>query len=47
MKDLTIKQSTNTAWFIYQKNKVLVGGHDKSLIERIKVFLENDGNQND
>lgn len=46
MNNLQIRQGTNEAWFIYDGNKVLLGSHDRSLIEKvytiIKRLLENE-----
>ena len=40
MNNLQIKQGANGAWFIYELNKVLLGSHDKSLIEKIYTILK-------
>ena len=37
--NLNIRQGTNEAWFIYNDNKVILGSHDKELIEKVFSFL--------
>ena len=44
--NLNIIQGANNGWFIYQDNRLLLGSHDKDLIERVRMFLENDGKCN-
>lgn len=46
MDKLKIQQGANNGWFIYKNNQPLVGSHDRDLIEKIKMFLENDGKCN-
>lgn len=40
MKNLEIRQGANKAWFIYQGNKVLLGSHDRSLIEKVHTIIK-------
>ena len=40
--DLNIRQGTNGAWFIYNDNKVILGSHDKELIEKVFSFLNDE-----
>jgi len=39
MNNLQIRQGTNEAWFIYDGNKVLLGSHDRSLIEKVYTII--------
>jgi hypothetical protein len=39
MNNLQIRQGTNGAWFIYDGNKVLLGSHDRSLIEKVYTII--------
>ena len=41
MAKLKIKQGANGAFFIYNKNTLLIGGHDKTIIDLIFEFLKN------
>jgi hypothetical protein len=41
MIELKIKEGANGAFFIYDKNKLIVGGHDKKIIDLIFEFLNN------
>lgn len=38
--NLKIQQGANDGWFIYKDNRLLLGSHDKELIEKIKVLLD-------
>ena len=40
MNNLQIRQGTNEAWFIYDGNKVLLGSHDRSLIEKVYTIIK-------
>ena len=40
MNNLQIKQGTNEAWFVYDGNKVLLGSHDRSLIEKVCTIIK-------
>jgi hypothetical protein len=40
MENIEIRQGTNQAWFIYKNNKVLLGSHDKSVIEKARTFIK-------
>lgn len=40
MKNLEIRQGANMAWFIYQGNKVLLGSHDKNIIEKLHTIIK-------
>lgn len=46
MDELKIKCGASNAWYIYKNNRVLLGSHDKQLIEKVKIMLENDGKCN-
>lgn len=38
--NLKIQQGANDGWFVYKDNRLLLGSHDKELIEKIKVLLD-------
>jgi hypothetical protein len=38
--NLKIQQGANDGWFIYKDNNLLLGSHNKELIEKIKVLLD-------
>jgi len=39
---LKLKQGTNNAWFIYNDNQVLIGGHNKDVMDKVFKFLNNE-----
>lgn len=39
---LSLRQGTNDAWFIYDGNKVILGGHDKKIVEKVKDMLDSE-----
>jgi hypothetical protein len=40
MVKLKIKEGANGAFFIYDKNKLIVGGHDEEIVKLIFEFLK-------
>lgn len=38
--NLKIQQGANNGWFIYKDKRLLLGSHDKELIENIKFLLD-------
>lgn len=40
--NLKIQQGSNGGWFIYKDGVLLLGSRDKDLLEKVKMFLENE-----
>ncbi len=46
MDNLKIRSGATNAWYLYKNNKLLLGSHDKELLEKVKMMLDNDGKCN-
>lgn len=44
--NLKIQQGSNGGWFIYKDGVLLLGSRDKDLLEKVKMFLENEDRLN-